>query len=797
MTVQSTTARADYQGNNVTTLFTVPFYFLDNTHLKVVRTDNSSSPPTVATLVIGTDYVVVGAGAQIGGTVQTTVAPTAAQVLTVLRSVPFTQLIHYVPNDPFPAATHEQALDQLTMEVQELNEITSHALQLPTYEAPPSTIPAAASRANTVLGFGPLGQIQLTPVPTSVGAGDLRVEEWTDGSGYTSGVSNSVTLSRSYGTKANLGSVVMQGIVQDPASYSLSGTTLTFNAVIPAGVSQIWCIGGTTLSTTVPPDNSVGDTQLAWGSILPRVLPSVSALQNLDVTKYQRAVTNAYYVGGQGAGDYYYDPSFSQANSNGGTAVASLVGAGCWRLIRRGVVDLFQFGAKGDDVADDTNAVNAAITWAFANSERIRVPVAPKAFRLTSTITLPGNIHIEGDGVFPYTGSANASITTVTIGPGPWFHINHTGVGFYAIGGSQQFATFYKGIGTYRDQPTPNGAAAFAPNNNNWDFYNDNVDLHMDDVFCLNPTRFSYTTGGSRATYKMIRGQPLTQGIYTDNAYDVCQYDQIRFWPWWSQALGVRTWTLANAAGLTFARNDTPMLSNLFTIFYFAGIKITSNANGTTTGLKCVNTDFDAANYGLFIDGSVTGFDGQFTNFRTQGIDATSGRGVYAITGSSNCVMKFNNFRAGFYGAEGIRLDGTGHVVFMGAGSSVDQWNLSNTGFSAYYANTTCTFRFVDAPYTSSPTGSPTPLGGPGVFKGSLGWAQFNGSTDGNGQVTITHNLGATPTGALTSVINGSVGITCQQVSANQTQIVFQFRTATSNAALILTAIAFSYELIY
>lgn len=268
MTVQSTTSRADYRGNGVTTLFTIPFYFLDNSHVKVTRTDNSSVPPTVATLVLNSDYVVTGAGVTSGGQLQTTVAPTGTQTVTVLRNVPFTQLIHYVPNDPFPAATHEQALDQLTMEVQELNEVTTHALQFPSYEPVPAVLPAAANRASSLLGFDTNGLVTMLPLTASVGAGDLRIEEWVDGVGYTSGTSSFVTLSRAYGTKANLGPVVMQGIVQDPSSYTLNGTILTFNAVIPLGITSIWCLGGTTLSQFVTPDQSVTDAKIAIGSKL-------------------------------------------------------------------------------------------------------------------------------------------------------------------------------------------------------------------------------------------------------------------------------------------------------------------------------------------------------------------------------------------------------------------------------------------------------------------------------------------------------------------------------------------------
>lgn len=162
MTVQSQTSRADYTGNGSTTAFTVPFYFLDNSHVQVIRTIIATGVAT--TLVEGTDYTLTGAGVSSGGTVTATVAPTSAQKLSVLRNAPLTQLIHYVPNDPFPAASHEQALDQLTMEVQQVNETLARSIKLSSTNTMSSTefTVTAANRANKVLGFDSTGELSVT-----------------------------------------------------------------------------------------------------------------------------------------------------------------------------------------------------------------------------------------------------------------------------------------------------------------------------------------------------------------------------------------------------------------------------------------------------------------------------------------------------------------------------------------------------------------------------------------------------------------------------------------------------------
>lgn len=162
MTVQTTTLRADYTGNGTTTAFTVPFYFLDNTHVLVIRTQISTG--TATTLALTTDYTMSGAGVGAGGTVTCLVAPTSDQKISILRNVPLTQLTHYVDNDPFPAASHEKALDQLTMEVQQLQEAISRSIKISqnnTISTPEMNVSASA-RANMVLAFDSNGDISVT-----------------------------------------------------------------------------------------------------------------------------------------------------------------------------------------------------------------------------------------------------------------------------------------------------------------------------------------------------------------------------------------------------------------------------------------------------------------------------------------------------------------------------------------------------------------------------------------------------------------------------------------------------------
>lgn len=132
MTIPSALSRADYNGDDITNLFVVPFRFLENTHLQVLRTVIATNESTTLVLdSVGPDgYTVTGAGQPSGGQVHVVTAPAVGERLSILRSVPRTQLTDYIPNDSFPAESHERALDKWTMILQELGEVIDRAVVL-------------------------------------------------------------------------------------------------------------------------------------------------------------------------------------------------------------------------------------------------------------------------------------------------------------------------------------------------------------------------------------------------------------------------------------------------------------------------------------------------------------------------------------------------------------------------------------------------------------------------------------------------------------------------------------------
>lgn len=115
LTVPVATSAIEYAGNDVATAFSVPFAFQANTDLVVtLTTDGVDDEQTLIT-----DYTVSGAGGT-SGTVTMVVAPPADTTLRIERVVDLTQEINLRTYGDFSPATHEAALDKLTMAVQQV-----------------------------------------------------------------------------------------------------------------------------------------------------------------------------------------------------------------------------------------------------------------------------------------------------------------------------------------------------------------------------------------------------------------------------------------------------------------------------------------------------------------------------------------------------------------------------------------------------------------------------------------------------------------------------------------------------
>lgn len=140
--ITNDTSKVIYNGDGSTAIFPYTFKIFADGDLIVVLQD-ANGVETVQTL--NSDYTVTGAGNDSGGNVIFVTAPASGYKVIIYRSISLTQPVDYVPNDPFPAETHEEALDRLTMITQQLQEQLDRALLRDLSQSSGLTLPVLAA----------------------------------------------------------------------------------------------------------------------------------------------------------------------------------------------------------------------------------------------------------------------------------------------------------------------------------------------------------------------------------------------------------------------------------------------------------------------------------------------------------------------------------------------------------------------------------------------------------------------------------------------------------------------------
>jgi hypothetical protein len=193
MTVSSSTSSVSYSGNGSTTVFAYTFKIFEDSDLVVVEKNVNTGVETTKTLT--TDYTVSGAGNDSGGNVTFVTAPASGITVTISRSLPLTQETNYVENDPFPAQAHEDALDKLTMLVQQVDTKDINAY----YTVDSFTQGSAGTQTTFVLSAAPVSR--------------------------------------------TIVQVFIDGIYQQKENYNISNTNLVFTTAPPAN-SEIEVVAG-------------------------------------------------------------------------------------------------------------------------------------------------------------------------------------------------------------------------------------------------------------------------------------------------------------------------------------------------------------------------------------------------------------------------------------------------------------------------------------------------------------------------------------------------------------------------
>lgn len=309
-------------------------------------------------------------------------------------------------------------------------------------------------------------------------------------------------------------------------------------------------------------------------------------------------------------------------------------------------INIYSFGAVGDGVTDDTLAIQSAIDFASSKGGGLVVcPPSLTGYLIAGTLVLKR--FVELSGVFFMQGDKYAD------------HMeNISGTTFLITGGEgettgqtiqMQTGSTIKNIKFfYPTQSKTSVVKAFPPTIKL--LPSGGNDCTIENVFLTNSYYGIDATGAhERLTIKSVKGQPIF-GIRVHENYDVDRFDDIHFYPYWSQDISdtasYASVCLYDGVGIEINRSDNIQITKYFVYGYKHGLHLKSGSYGTMD-----NSGFD------YCWRAVTVEDG--------GINTN---GWYIST---------TTFVSGDYqrGVSGVGIDISGDTAVMGG------LHLSNCGF--------------------------------------------------------------------------------------------------------------------
>ena len=306
--------------------FDFPFPVFAAGDIVVYKTPFGSTPSDTADiLTITTDYTVSGADTQASCKVTLNTGATAGDIITIIREVDLERTTDYQIAGDLLAETLNREQDTEIMALQQLRAGLDRALQSPVTDSTASMVlPSIIDRADKLLQFDTNGSPSVVSInELIIGLGNATVSaNYVTNSATGDGSTTAYALSTAPGSKTNV-QVYIDGVYQNKASFSLSGTTLTFTEAPPLNASVEFMIGYAVGTT----GNDAEDITYNQGDVGHQTRTVESRLQD--------------------------------------------------------IVSVKDFGAVGDGVTDDTAAFSAA--WAASNPQAAYVPA--QSYSISGTVT--------------------------------------------------------------------------------------------------------------------------------------------------------------------------------------------------------------------------------------------------------------------------------------------------------------------------------------------------------------------------------------------------------------------------
>lgn len=169
-TIPANDRRELFTAGAAQTVFPFDFPLYAASDLRVVRTRGAAS----ATLILGVDYAVAGAGEQAGGSITLASGSVAGDILLLDSAMPTGRTSSFADGGDLPAAGLNGEYNRLYIVLQQQARDALRSLSFPANEpTQDGTLPAPASRSNALLGFDAAGVLSMVP-RASVGGGSFQ-----------------------------------------------------------------------------------------------------------------------------------------------------------------------------------------------------------------------------------------------------------------------------------------------------------------------------------------------------------------------------------------------------------------------------------------------------------------------------------------------------------------------------------------------------------------------------------------------------------------------------------------------
>ncbi len=340
-------------------------------------------------------------------------------------------------------------------------------------------------------------------------------------------------------------------------------------------------------------------------------------------------------------------------------------------------VDVRDFGAVGDGVANDAPAIQAAIN-ALGSAGGV-VNLGARTYRLASPIVVnTGAVRLTGQG---FTEGGNP-------GTGTWLTVDQTTFTPFTFNATAARGSVVTNLAV-RQQHGATQNASWAPTGYDWFFRVQDClgGVDFDNILLSGVNRGIYIRNSGRSDLRRIRGQVFTAGVEIDEAYDVVRLMNIHFWPFWSTNDHVVRWQQANGDAMIFRRVDGVFVDQSFVLGYRTMFRFASSAAGYTQKFSIGQAYADFVRHGVLIeaagtDGQIDSMSVQCEIFNANGAPVTGSVGVLVNAHSSR--VQIGNLRVDDAEDNAIRVEQHSNRLDIGA-LRVVNFNLRANGAAAIH----------------------------------------------------------------------------------------------------------------